>query len=81
MGGFMPKCPKCGEEIDTLIYWRWEESEYYMWIPEGSEQPELERIPRFDEDYDEGYECPECRALLFKSRGEAIDFLKSETNP
>jgi hypothetical protein len=52
-----------------------------MWIPEGSEQPELERIPKFDEDYDEGYECPECRALLFKSRGEAIDFLKSETNP
>ena len=76
----MPKCPECGEEIDELITYRREFSEYRIWFEEGEEYPEWERIDVVGEgEDDEEYECPKCGATLFKSYRAAVAFLKGET--
>jgi predicted RNA-binding Zn-ribbon protein involved in translation (DUF1610 family) len=67
----MPKCPKCGEEIDHLInYCRgWE-----MFAFDGEE---YEYIDSFGVDESE-YACPECDETLFTDEEEASKFLKRE---
>jgi hypothetical protein len=78
-GVLMPKCPKCGEEIDHLHYYAYElqkadfdvfdngDFEYNSWdsLCDVKGEPE--------------YCCPECSATLFRSQDEAIKFLKPQT--
>jgi len=67
----MPKCPKCGKEIDYLTDFILEE--YKLTIDEnGSAYHELVN------DSDE-YQCPKCAAILFRDEEDAVKFLKSET--
>jgi predicted RNA-binding Zn-ribbon protein involved in translation (DUF1610 family) len=80
LGVSMPKCPECGREIDELINCRREVSEYRFWLEEKEDEgwgAQWERVDARD-DEDEGYECPECGALLFKTYKEAVAFLKGE---
>jgi predicted RNA-binding Zn-ribbon protein involved in translation (DUF1610 family) len=76
----MPICPKCGKEINKLINWRREYSEYYIYFAkEEDEYPIWERVDVIeDDDSDEGYECPSCGALLFKTYKDAVAFLKQQ---
>ena len=66
----MPKCPKCGEEIDHLINvcsaWK-----LYRFYSNGS----YEWIDDVSGDVNE-YECPECNEVLFTDEAEAQKFLK-----
>jgi len=75
----MPKCPKCGSEIDELIVYCKEISKYRVWLhsPED-EHPSWERIDALESEDVGGYECPECGEQLFKDYHEAIAFLKGE---
>jgi predicted RNA-binding Zn-ribbon protein involved in translation (DUF1610 family) len=75
----MPKCPKCGEEIDVLITWKRELSRYRMWfIEKDDEYPMWERVDAVEEEGEEEYECPRCGGLLFKNYEDAVAFLKSK---
>ena len=72
----MPKCPKCGKEIDQLIY-------------EGCERMsatvELNSVGtvQYFNFYSHGFEgckfkCPECGEVLFKYEDDAEKFLRGE---
>ncbi len=78
----MPKCPKCGAEIDHLRCFisGWKEREFK--IEDGSGQlgeDDGNFIP--SEVNDNTYECPECNKPLFTVEGEAVAFLKGEPAP
>jgi len=70
----MPKCPKCGKEIEELLYYAYELNhahfnrygEYYNWdtLPDMKGKPD--------------YECPECGEVLFHSEEKALAFLRGE---
>jgi phage FluMu protein Com len=64
----MPKCPKCGKEIDYLNY---EGEAGATFDASGYSDAEL-----FDADGH--YYCPMCRTLLFESDLEAYRFLIQE---
>jgi predicted RNA-binding Zn-ribbon protein involved in translation (DUF1610 family) len=76
----MPKCPKCGKEIDYLNYvesgemvWRFSVLKLNRKIEENWEQDE------FYSDGSGGYfECPECGETLFNNEDEAKKFLSVE---
>jgi len=72
----MPKCPKCGNEIDELINYSKGWEKHRFWIDsQGYPQYEMDEfIP------DEGneWECPECNEVLFTDEEEATKFLKGE---
>jgi ribosomal protein S27AE len=69
----MPKCPKCGKDIDTLLLQGkqvqtfrvslGEDGLVYLWI-DASDGLE-----------DEEYACPECGETLFTNDIDATDFL------
>jgi hypothetical protein len=71
----MPKCPKCGKEINCLIVHAldWEEYEVRL-----DEKGELEWVPLdgWASDFAPIYLCPECNGLLFVSEKDATGFLK-----
>jgi len=73
----MPKCPKCGEEIDYLIgYYRYESSNFLHMI-----DGEPERTFRDEATYLEGedeYECPLCEKVLFDNEEDALEFLREK---
>jgi len=75
----MPKCPKCGKEIDYLKDYFPVWQEYNMRINEnGEEYYEFvnDSIP-MDVMNDE-FECPECGEILFKNHDDAVKFLRGE---
>lgn len=75
----MPKCPKCGKEIDYLKDYFPVWQEYNMRINEnGEEYYEFvdDSIP-MDEMNDE-FECPECCEILFRNHDDAVKFLRGE---
>lgn len=75
----MPKCPKCGKEIDYLrdFFPIWQE--YKMTIDEnGNAYYELVDDSLLTNSGDE-YKCPKCSAVLFRDEKEAVKFLRGET--
>ena len=74
----MPKCPKCGKEIDHLVYQSYELVtatalltpadiiDYISWESHGITRDPPE------------YKCPECGAVLFNKEEDAEAFLKGE---
>jgi len=73
----MPRCPRCGKEIDYLYNYSAVWIEYKLTIGIGGyEQYELMDDPVPIGDRDDEYVCPECREVLFTSAEDAINFLK-----
>jgi len=69
----MPKCPRCGEEIDYLRNWQSGETEYRLFSNgtyEGEDFVEDNKV--------NDYECPECSEVLFTDEEKAIAFLKGK---
>ena len=68
----MPRCPKCGEEIDHLVYWEkaWRRAEFEA----DGEYHDWETHPT-DSFY---YACPCCGEKLFRSEEKALNFLKRD---
>ena len=71
----MPKCPKCGKEIEELICVTEETAEYLM---TPTENGKADYIPLYARIKSEVYRCPECDAKLFDTPDEAIRFLTEE---
>lgn len=71
----MPKCPKCGEELDYLLdYSKCEEVYEFSLKPDGEIQSE--QVDRISEDTPDDFECPECKEVLFTKEEDAVKFLK-----
>ena len=73
----MPKCPECGEEIDTLVAYCLEENKQTVELEnEVTEKPILNWG---NSEAVEGsckkiqFECPECSAVLFTNNGNSND--------
>jgi hypothetical protein len=72
----MPKCPKCGREINSLLLrakqmhdfrvYEYEGGLEYFWIGASSD----------DDLENEEYYCPKCGAILFTNDIDALNFLK-----
>lgn len=71
----MPKCPKCGKEIEELICVTEGTAKYLMRL---NEKGDAEYIFLYAPIEDEVYRCPECDAKLFDTPDEAIRFLTEE---
>jgi predicted RNA-binding Zn-ribbon protein involved in translation (DUF1610 family) len=65
----MPKCPKCGEEIDHLINYCKSWEKFYF---DGEDYNYIDTISTDENEY----ACPECDETLFYNEEEAIEFLK-----
>jgi len=77
----MPKCPKCGKEIDYLRDFSPVWQEYKMIIDEnGDAHYEFVDDSLPIDTIDDEYECPECGEVLFTDEEEAVKFLKGETS-
>ena len=72
----MPKCPKCGAEIDHLINWSEAEQKFILRLTEKG-TPNYEYVDTVPKDRNE-YECPKCHEVLFTDEEEAIKFLRGK---
>jgi hypothetical protein len=74
-----PKCPKCGAEIDHLVYYVKELSRAKFWYVDGySEYSNWDTIDTDAETAE--YCCPECQEVLFRDEGEAEQFFSGESD-
>ncbi|MBW2569708.1 MAG: hypothetical protein JRE47_10160 [Deltaproteobacteria bacterium] len=72
----MPKCPKCGREIDALKNVEDGSMEYKLALDiAGDMHYEQMEFSGYD---NEEFLCPKCEAVLFTDPDEAIEFLKGE---
>ncbi len=72
----MPKCPKCGKEIDCLRNFQSGENAYDFYVEDGDTHYELDEFQPDNNIND--YECPECSETLFTDEEEARKFLLGE---
>ena len=70
------KCPKCNEEINTLINTESGEMEYSLSI-DCQGDIEWSQINFYGVDSNE-FVCPKCGQMLFANQEDAIAFLKGE---
>ena len=73
----MPKCPKCGEEIETLIAWIPKEDRCNVSLNHDN------TLDYESTDIIEGkgateYACPLCNEVIFRNDIDAENFLKGE---
>ena len=71
----MPKCPKCGKEIDRLRSFL---PIYDLTVDENGKE-HYEFINYSPVAIKEHYICLKCRAVLFTDEEDAIKFLRGET--
>lgn len=74
----MPKCPKCGKEIDHLVYYAYELQRANLWVFEDGESEYSTWDSLGETKGDPDYECPECGEVLFHNEDEAINFLRGK---
>jgi predicted RNA-binding Zn-ribbon protein involved in translation (DUF1610 family) len=73
-----PRCPKCGKEIDYLIYTAKELVKADAYLSDRS-IVEYHNWDTINVDYDTiDYECPECGEVLFHDERDVERFLKGE---
>jgi predicted RNA-binding Zn-ribbon protein involved in translation (DUF1610 family) len=70
----MPKCPKCGKEINELHLYGKQTQLYRVWFDKGDLH--YEWADSSSDMESEEYLCPECGETLFTSEEEATEFLK-----
>jgi len=71
----MPKCPKCGKEIDHLREWDKVWRGFDFTIGEDG-FPDYDELDDYPEAGEIEWECPECATVLFYNQERAIEFLK-----
>ncbi|MEM0095701.1 MAG: hypothetical protein QW660_03600 [Candidatus Bathyarchaeia archaeon] len=71
----MPRCPKCGAEIEELIDLTRELVEYRLYL--AGDRPEWEKADVVESE-NVCYYCPECHEEIFNDFKKAIAFLKGE---
>jgi DNA-directed RNA polymerase subunit RPC12/RpoP len=87
----MPKCPKCGKEIDYLLEYTIDEYmlslhgyipqyEYIRTMEEEGMYEFLYKCPKCGETLFAEYKCPECGKTLFIIDEEAIEFLEKSNS-
>jgi len=76
----MPKCPKCGKEIDYLRDFSPVWQEYKLTIDKNGDA-DYEFVDNTTSmDFGDIYECPECGEVLFTDEEEAVKFLRGKTS-
>ena len=73
----MPKCPKCGSEIEFLDAKMMDYGTLHM-HPDGTPDY-IWSCDVYDGNPDFEFRCPECNELLFTNPDEAEEFLKPKT--
>jgi predicted RNA-binding Zn-ribbon protein involved in translation (DUF1610 family) len=74
----MPKCPKCGKEIDFLKnYQNYATIEYNLSLDSRGE-PQYEYVDTLLFADDNVFACPECGEDLFSTEEDALAFLKGK---
>jgi len=68
----MPKCPKCGKEIDFLKNYVYKCTNEYIF-----DGDRYEFVGVIEGDYEE-YRCPECGYRIAETEIDAIRFLRGE---
>jgi len=71
----MPKCPKCGEDIDYLINYCKKPACFIFEVNEKG-YPAYSLESEAENYVDEEYVCPECDEVLFTDEQDAIKFLR-----
>lgn len=74
----MPKCPKCGVEIDFLRDFSPMWAEYKLSVDDEGENYEWADNTISMDTVNHEYECPECNKVLFEDYDKAVEFLKGE---
>ena len=77
----MPKCPKCGAEIDHLREFDNVEVSYVFGLDSKGRLCWDDQEILWDTAKIIEVGCPECEAILFKTESEAVAFLKGEPVP
>ena len=75
----MPRCPKCGKEIDHLRDFSAIWQEYNLTVDKDGVMHYEFIDASLPVDIDDEYQCPECSEVLFNDEEEAVKFLKGET--
>ena len=71
----MPRCLKCGSELNWLRLWSGNWSSYQFFLNEAGQCESFLEDEFWDEDKDE-FQCPECQEVLFQDEEKAIAFLR-----
>jgi len=74
----MPKCPKCGAEIDYLIAYTMNVAEEDIFRVDKNGDVEYEEVGFDYWGTDTSFNCPECGAQLFRREEDAKKFLLGE---
>jgi DNA-directed RNA polymerase subunit RPC12/RpoP len=69
----MPKCPRCGKEINELYLYGKQIQLFRVWFDEDLQH---EWVNASSDMESKEYDCPECGETLFTSEEEATEFLK-----
>jgi transcription initiation factor IIE alpha subunit len=76
----MPKCPKCGNDIDFLKNYVSGITEDFNFTVDAKGYPEYEHVDSYlDDEAKNEFCCPECGATLFVDEKDAINFLLGKT--
>ncbi len=71
----MPKCPKCGERIESLLYMVSGNMEYIVMVDETGIPTFL--TPNFVPSGARNFFCPECGQWITSKLAEAVNFLET----
>jgi hypothetical protein len=76
----MLKCPCCSVPIKYLLAWFTAQSTYHLTITELEGKPTSLYVSNGNAPLPEldGFACPNCQNMLFKTEADAIEFLKGE---
>jgi len=74
----MPKCPKCGAEIDYLIAYTTNVAEEDIFRVDKSGGVEYDEVGFDYWDTSTTFSCPECEKILFRREEDAKKFLLGE---
>jgi hypothetical protein len=70
----MPKCPKCGKEINFLKSYVYSRDEFNFVI-DNDGTFDYDYVDNWDCVIDREFCCPECEEILFTDEEDARDFL------